>query len=254
MRHGILGLIVAILGTSVVAADEKAEAVVKKAIDAHGGAAALDKYKAGKFNMKGELALLGTDIPFTGKLAFMAPDRYKLEMEAEIMGMKMTIEQRAIGTKSRSKVVVGDMEIPVPDSDKDEIKMAVAMQEAEQLTPLLNSKKFEIISAADEDVEGAKASVVKVKIKSLNKEATFCFDQKTGLLVKTAHKGKSPGEDGRPAEILEESLHKDYKKVNGVQTATKLVVTHDGKKFMTVNATDIELLEKIDDKEFTVDD
>jgi hypothetical protein len=254
MRHWILGLIVAVLGTSMVAADEKAEAVVKKAIEAHGGATALDKYKAGKLNMKGELTLLGMDIPFTGKLAFMAPDRYKLEMEAEIMGQKMTIEQRAIGEKSRSKVVVGGMDVPVPDSDKDEIKMAVAMQEAERLTPLLDPKKFEIISASDEEVDGAKASVVKIKVKSLKKEATFCFDQKSGLLVKTAHKGKSPGDDGQATDVLEESLHKDYKKVNGVQTATKLVVTHDGKKFMTVNASDIELLEKIADKEFTVDD
>ena len=33
-----------------------------------------------------------------------------------------------------------------------------------------------------------------------------------------------------------------------------MVVTHDGKKFMTVEVSEVELLEKIDDKEFTIDD
>jgi len=35
---------------------------------------------------------------------------------------------------------------------------------------------------------------------------------------------------------------------------TKIVVHHDGQKFMTVKITDYELLEKIDDKEFSTDD
>ena len=33
-----------------------------------------------------------------------------------------------------------------------------------------------------------------------------------------------------------------------------MVRHHDGKKFMTVNLSDVEVLEKIDDKEFKVDD
>jgi hypothetical protein len=254
MRSWILGLVVVFAGASVAAADEKAEAVVKKAIEAHGGAAALDKYKAGKFNMKGELSIMGLDIAFTGKLAFMSPDKYKMEMDAEIMGQKMTVQQVVNGDKTKNKVTFGGMTIPVPDNEKEELKMAVAMQEAENLTPLLDSKKFEITAVADEDVEGSKASVVSIKIKALNKEAKFYFDQKTNLLVKTAHKGKGPGDGGEPKEVMEESLHKDYKKVNGVQTATKMVVSHDGKKFMTIDASDIELLEKIEDKEFAIDD
>ena len=89
---------------------------------------------------------------------------------------------------------------------------------------------------------------------AVKKEVRFYFDQKSGLLVKTAHKGKGPGEDGTPVDVNEESFHSDFKKINGIQTAQKMEVKHDGKKFMTVKANDIELLEKIDDKEFTVDD
>ena len=252
MRWYFQALAIVVLGVSIVAADEKADAVIKKAIDAHGGADALNKYKAGRFNLKGEMSVMGLDLNFKGKLTYMVPDRYRMEMEAEIMGMKMLISQAVKGDVVKGKVTVGGMTIPIPDSDKDELRLASAMQEAEQLTPLLDSKKFEVKLGSEEDVNGSKADALLIKIKALDKDVKFCIDKKSGLLVKTSHKAKSPGEDGK--EVLEESIHLEYKKVKGVQVATKLTVMHDGKKFMTGEVSDIELIEKLDDKEFTVDD
>ena len=55
MRRWVLGLAVAFAAAGAASADEKVEAIVKKGIEAHGGAEALNKYKAGKMNMKGEL-------------------------------------------------------------------------------------------------------------------------------------------------------------------------------------------------------
>ena len=46
----------------------------------------------------------------------------------------------------------------------------------------------------------------------------------------------------------------EYKKVNGVQVPHKMVLTHDDKKFMTATVCDAEVLEKVDDKEFKIDD
>jgi len=42
--------------------------------------------------------------------------------------------------------------------------------------------------------------------------------------------------------------------VNGAQVPSKRLVEMDGKKFMTLTMSDIELLEKLDDKEFKLDD
>src|SRR5262249_1684575 len=134
------------------------------------------------------------------------------------------------------------------------LKTAAVLQEAERLTPLLDSKKFTIKAGEEEDVNGKKAAVVVVQPKAVKKEIKLCFDKESGLLVKTAHKGMGPGEDGQTKEVYEESLASDYQKVKGVQVTTKLVVNHDGKKFMTVKISDYELVEKIDDKEFTTDD
>ena len=255
MRRLIASLAVALLVSSAATADEKAEAIVKKGIEAHGGADALNKYKAGRFTMKGELSILGMDIEFTGKLAYSMPDRYRMELQAEIMGQKMVIKQTVKGDTVKATIMFGGMNLPAGgDDEKEELKLASIMQEAERLTPLLDKKKFTIKTAAEEEVDGKKVDVLVITPAAVKKEVRFYFDQKSGLLVKTAHKGKGPGEDGTPVDVNEESFHSDFKKINGIQTAQKMEVKHDGKKFMTVKANDIELLEKIDDKEFTVDD
>jgi outer membrane lipoprotein-sorting protein len=255
MRRLFFGLAVALCAAGLAAADDKAEAIVKKGIEAHGGADALNKYKAGRFKMKGEMSLLGMDLEFTGDLAYALPDRYRMEMSSEIMGMKLVIHQVVKGETIKSTVKIGDMTAPSGgDLEKEELKLAAAMQEAEQLTPLLDSKKFAIKAADDEDVDGKKAAVVVVTPKAIDKEVKLYFDKKSGLIVKTVHKGIGPGDGGAPVEVLEETYHSDYKKVHGVQVPTKLVVNHDGKKFLTIHLSDYELLEKIDDKEFTTDD
>jgi hypothetical protein len=255
MRCWVVGLAVALVAAGGAAADEKAEAVVKKAIEAHGGADALNKYQAGKCNLKGEMTVLGMDFEFTGSLAYSLPDRYKLDINAEIMGMKLVISQVAKGESVKNTLTIDGNAVPFNcDAEKAELKAAAVIQEAEQLTPLLDAKKFTLKAVDNDTVNGKKVAVVTVQPKAIEKELKFFFDKESGLLVKTAHKGSGTGEDGEPAEVLEESYATEFKKVKGIQVASKLTVTHDGKKFMTVELTDIEVLEKIDDKEFTIDD
>ena len=70
----------------------------------------------------------------------------------------------------------------------------------------------------------------------------------------TVHKAKGISDSGVAEEVLEESFSSDYKKFNGVMIAVKLSVKHDGKKFMSIDCKDIEILENIDAKEFAIDD
>jgi hypothetical protein len=257
MRRLFLGLAVVLSAAGLAAAaDEKATGIVKKGIEAHGGADALNKYKAGKFNMKGDLTVMGMDLEFTGTLSYSWPDRFKMEMNSDIMGMKLVITHIVKGESLKGTVKVGDMVIPAltTDAEKDELKLTAVMQEAEQLTPLLDEKKFTIKAGEEEDVDGKKAAVLLVTSKAVGKDFKLYFDKASGLLVKTSHKGIGPGDGGAPVEVLEETYHSDFQKVQGIQVATKMIVNHDGKKFLTVNISDYELLEKIDDKEFTVDD
>lgn len=253
MRRWYLGLFVAALAVGPAAADDKAEAVVKKGIEAHGGADALNKYKAGRFKMKGEMSIAEMDLEFTGTLAYALPDRYRLEVSAELMGQKLTIRQVVKGETVKSTIKLGDTALPGGGgAEKEELKLAAALQEAEQLTPLLDSKKFTLKAADDEDVDGKKAAVVLVTPKAVDKQVKFYFSKDSGLLVKTSHKGPNPMDPTK--EVDEETYQKDFQKVKGVQVPMKLEVKHDGAKFLTIKVSDYELLEKLDDKEFAVDD
>ena len=258
MRRWFMGVAAALVAAGIASADDKAEAVVKKGIDAHGGADALNKYRGGRFKMKGELHIQGMDLEITGNLAYSLPDRYRMEIDTEVMGIKVKINQTVKGDKVRSTVTANGMTMPAPGSDeenqKDELKLAAAMQEAEQLTPLLDKKKYTIKAGDEVEVNGRKASVVVVTPANIKKEFKLFFDKDSGLIVKTAHRGLGPGDGNAAVEVLEETYVSDYKKVNGVQVPMKMEVKHDDKKFMALTLSDYELVEKIDDKEFTIDD
>ena len=127
------------------------------------------------------------------------------------------------------------------------------LQEVEQLTPLLDGKKYTLKVEKEAKVDGKPAVVVLVKAKDLN-DTKLYFDKKTMLLVKTERKAKSPGPMGDSVDVLEETYMSDFKKIEGVQTAMKLKVNHDGKKFMTLTNTEVKLMEKADPKKFAIFD
>jgi hypothetical protein len=252
MRQWFLGLAAVIAAAGVAAAEEKAEAVLKKAIEAHGGADALNKYKASKVTMKGEVSVAGNDTEFTGDVAFALPDKLRMSLNLEVMGMKVSVVQVANGDKVKRTVKVGDTVVPAEDDGKDEIRFAVVGRQVQMLTPLLDASKFAIKAADDSDVNGKKAAVVVVTPKAIDREIKLYFDKDSGLLIKSGHKGRGPGPT--PMEVYQESYFSDFKKVSGIQVATKVVQHHDGKKFLTGTTSDHEFLEKLDDKEFAIDD
>ncbi len=254
MRQWFLGVAFAFVAAGAATADDTAIAAVKKAIKAQGGAEALNKYQAGRFSMKGTVPVMGKDTEFTGDIAYCIPGKAKVNLAFEIMGQNVTIAQTMNGGKFKRTVKVGDMTVPGGDQDKDELKVQAAAQEIERLTPLLDAKRFTIKSGGEEDVNGKKATVVIATPKTVDKEVKAYFDQKSGMLVKLAHRGVSGDATGAQSEMLLEEYFSDFKKVNGVQIPMKMALHHDGKPFLTATLSDYELLEKIDDKEFSVED
>ena len=104
----------------------------------------------------------------------------------------------------------------------------------------MDKKKVTVKAESDEDVMGKKASVLVITPASLKREFKFYFDQKSGLLVKTAHRGMD-GDGTR--KCSKKPIHSEFKKVNGIQVAMKIVVKHGGKKFLTAELSDVEVLE-----------
>jgi hypothetical protein len=252
MRQWLLGVAVVLAAGGVAAADEKAEALVKKAIEAQGGVEALGKYPAARFTMKGEISIMGMDLELSGDMAYM-PDKFRMNINMTVMGQQINVHQVVNGEKGKRSVKVGD-NVMASTVEKDEIVLSRMGREVEKLTPLLDAKKFTIRTGDDEDVNGKKAALVIATPKGLDREFKLFFDKDSWLMVKSAHQGKGPGEGGAQVDVYQESFPSEYKKVNGVQVPTKLEIHNDGKKFMTATLSDYEVLEKLDDSEFKIDD
>jgi hypothetical protein len=254
MRKWVFGLVgVAALVAAAPAQDKQDKAaveVIKKAIDAHGGADALNKYKAGAMKMKGTAAVMGIDLEFVGTVAYAFPDKFKMTFDADLMGQKLAMVQVANG--ENVKTTMNGMAIPLPDAAKNELMAAATEQEVGMLTPLLDAEKYTLKSGGEAEVGTKKANVVIVSGKRLkDKEWKLFFDKDKGTMVQLKKKGLSP--DGQ-TEVDEETLYEDYKKVDGVLTAHKFTVKHDGNKYLTFEVSDVKYKEKGDDKEFAIDD
>jgi hypothetical protein len=243
MSRWVLGL-VAVLAVAPVAGADDAAAVVKKAIDAHGGAAVLDRLRAGTSKLKGDMVVQGTPLEFTGEVVYELPGKFRLRLDLEVGGQKLPVVQ-VVNGDTVSTTLNGTAQ-KLGDAERAELLQSLAMQEVTQFTPLLAGNKYTLRALPDEDVGGKPAAVVLVSAKNF-KDTKLCFDKGTGLLVKTSRKALAPG---NPVEVTEETVLSEYKKVDGIMTPMKMVVTHDGKKFMTEIITEAKMMEKADPKAF----
>jgi len=255
MTRRILGLAAALAFVVPAAAQDDAKKVIEKAITAHGGLDTLKKYKASKATIKGDLSVAGMDMTFEGTTASEYPGKFKVAIEASLMGQKLSIVQIANGDKAKTKVSLAGMDLPTGgDDEKDELKASAAMQDMSEIYPLLDDKKYTLKAEADAEVEGKKVAVIGVTILDMKKTVTLSFDKESGLLVKTQRKARGPAGDGSTKEVDEESFLGDYKKVNGLMTAMKMTVKHDGAKFMSYTMSDVENLESLPASTFATDD
>lgn len=233
------------MGSAAVGSADDAQAVLKKAITAHGGETLLKKYPAGTADVKGEIQTELGKSEFTGTLAYLLPDKYRIMLKLDIGGAKITIVQTVNGSAAR--ITVNDMNQPLTDAQKQETIASAALQEIGQLVPLLDSKRFTIQSGESAKVNGHSADCIQVNGKAIGQVALY-FDAKTGLLVQTVRQSLAPS--GKKVE--ERSSLSEYKAINGIQSPTKVIVTHDGKPFMTMTMSNGKLIETLDEKPFTI--
>ncbi len=241
---------VLLVAPAATAADDTAEAVVKKAIDAHGGADALTKHKAGTYKVKGDLTVAGTDVSFTGDIAYELPSKFRMALDAEVGGQKLALVQVVNGTKVKN--TINGTSTKLGKAQTLELIQAAAMQEITMLVPLLDAKKYTIKLEKDEEIDGKPAAVVLVTGKNF-KDTRLSFDKKSGLLVKTSRRAVAP-DAPEDRQVVEDGFISDYKKTDGLMLPGKMVLNHDGKKFMTMTVVEATLKEKADPKSFEVDD
>lgn len=246
-----LGLLLALVGPAF-AQDAKPADVVQKAIEAHGGAAALNKVKIAKTTAKGTMNLGGQKIDYATTAIHSLPDKYKLETTGELAKLKLVTSQVLNGKKTKIRATLAGADQPLPEKAKDETIQAALVQEASLLTPLLEAKKYTLKVDKDAEVNGSPATVIVVSGNGL-KDLKLFFDKKSNQLVKMQRKGLAPGSAG-VVEVDEETFLSDFQKYDAVLLPSKVVVMHDKKEFLTMTVTEWKFLDKVEATEFPVDD
>jgi hypothetical protein len=247
MRSFVLALTAAgLLAVPAARAQDDAKAVIEKAVKAHGGAEVLNKFKAGKAKVKGVLLIMGQEIEVGGDTVFLYPDKAKAVLQLSVNGMKIGLTQIINGDKV--EVSLGGMKLPLTDEQLSDARMSQYVSALSQLTPLLSDKAYELKALGESKFEGKALAGVAVKHKKF-KEVKLFFDKTSGLLVKIDH---MTSEEGK--EMLEEQIFSDFKEFSGLKLATKETVIKDGKKSQEIVTEEFKPLEKVDEKEFKLDD
>ncbi len=247
MRTGLsaglaLGLLLA-LGHGV-RADDQANAVIDKAIEAHGGEATLAKLKAETWKTKGAMA--GGKMAYTADYAFMAPDRFRFIMNADFGGNKIQLLVITDGKQAweRSGFTLSEMQKPKLDGFKHQVYTMWLCS----LAPL-KDKEFKLASLGES--KRGNQEVVGVKVsRPGQRDVTLFFDKQTGLLA--GNESRVLDEfSGFKKEVSHEVFVSDYKVLDGRKYFTKIVIKQDGKVLIEEELSDQKSLEKLDDKLFT---
>ena len=222
----------------------EARAVLDKAITAHGGEAYLNKYHAATIKTKGRLEILG-GFDFTQDMSYQMPDKFRDDLEFEVMGMKF--RTLTVYNAGKAGLEINGKKLDMGKKLDDALKEATQLLEAGRLVGL-RGKGYELSIVGDADVNGKPAVGIRVTKKD-QRDYNLYFDKKTGLLAKTERRAIDLQSD---QEMTEERIVTEYHKVEGVQHPKKMVINRDGKKFLEAEVVEIREFEKLDEGMFKV--
>jgi hypothetical protein len=225
-------------------AQDDARAVIEKAVQAHGGGAVLDKYLAGRVQTKGVIVLSGTEFPFTNQLVYQLPDRVRTTVEVTAQGVHRSVTQVLTGGKVL--MFVGGLAQQVPNTQVEEMKTALYVQNLARLTPLLKEDRYKLKALGEKAVEGKPAAGVRVSSEG-QRDVSLYFDKDSGLLVMV----ERPGFDALGKPTQQQEYYSNYREASGLKYPTKTLVRQNGKKYIESDVTEYKPLERVDSREFT---
>lgn len=218
---------------SVRGADADAQAIITSAIKAVGGADALTKHKAATWTETGTYHGMGQPLPYTGKYAMQAPDRFRMEIEGAFVlvlfdgkgWMKMGGETKEM-TKEQLAAQANDQRAGWVSS----------------LVPL-TGKGYTFKSLGESKV-GDKAVVGVLVTRKDHPDVKLFFDKTTHLLAQSEFKTKAAEEMFKEMTMV--TTFGDYQEVAGVKVPMKVAMKRDGKVFVEAEFKDYKAVGQLD--------
>jgi hypothetical protein len=215
--------------------DAKMREIIARAIKAHGGDN-LEKYKGSITKTKGKLL----DLEYTIESTLQLPDRSRNVAESKLGKFVQILN----GDKGWVKL--GDLSRECVKEELDEMRETLNAVQISRLT-VLTDREYKLAPLGEEKIDDRPAIGVRVEHKGFRDISLF-FDKESNLLLKMETRIKDPLRGGE--EVAAETLYSDYKNVDGVMTAHKIIIKYDGKTYIEGEVTDVKYSEKLDDSIF----
>src|SRR5262245_2749776 len=215
---GSTALLVALLAPP---AGTDARAVIRRAIQAHGGAEALDRLRLVREKTVGELHLRGKTFPFTSETLQRLPDQFRHTLTSENDGNKFEMLQVYDGKKGW--LIEGGLSRPVDAMHLAGWKATAHAAYVASLTPLLaEDKGYRFTLLPEAKVQGRPAVGIKVS-QADQRDVNLYFDRDNSLLVKKVLRPHAGG-----AASVQEEIFSDFKDVQGLKRPTRVQVLING--------------------------
>jgi hypothetical protein len=227
----------------VTLAQDEVKAIIDKAVKAHGGDEKVNKAKYLQTRSKGRLELLG-GIDMTQEMSAKFTGKFKEVVEMDINGQKVKVISLFDGTKA--SITANGQPVDVTDKIMEEFREAAYAVKLGRLTNLLTDKSLRLSLLGESKVLDRPAVGVKVASKG-HRDLDLYFDKESGLLTKIQTR---KNDLQTMQEVDEERIIKEYQDTDGPKTAKKVLVNHDGKKYLELEVLEIKYPDEIDDSEF----
>jgi hypothetical protein len=229
-----------------VQADTETDAILVKAIEAHGGREALAKY--GAVRMKWKVILAGNDAtPKEWTVLFAAPGKLKEVREGYYLGKRN--DSVWITDEKGSWQVLGGKASPAMAKLAEFYKGEVHLIQVLRLVPL-QGKGYELAAVDGKKVSGKPTVGLRVRAKG-QMDVTLFFDKESGLLAKVE---RLQINTSYLEQMVEERFYKDYPKTDPknapIAVARNVTVLHNGNANLKIEVQDVKFLEKFEKDEF----
>jgi hypothetical protein len=248
MRFALTGALAALLlsepGPAVAAdSDKDAREIVLKAIDAQGGAANIEKYKAASVKTKGKFHGFGLNADTIGTIQAMSPDKVRIESKSKNDGQEFTFLMVINGDKGWMIFGGSSQEL-----DKEMMTETHEHMYASRVADLrgVTGKDFKLKLLPDSKVGNKPVTGVRVSCAG-HRDVDLFFDKESSLLLKSETRAKEPSTSG---EYASQTLYDNYKKVNGLMVAHSVQEKHDGTPYTETEITEVTLAETLPDSVF----
>jgi hypothetical protein len=219
------------------------KAIIEKAVKAHGGADKIAKMKCMQWKGKGKLELLGSSVDMEQDVS-IKPGKFREAAELEVNGQKIRVITVFDGKKAA--ITANGQSVDITDKILEELKEAAYAMKVGRLTNLLTDKSLQLSPLGESKVENRPAVGIGIASKG-HRNLELYFDKESGVLAKVQTR-KTDLQSMQ--EVDEERIIQEYQDVGGQKVPKKVLVNHDGKKYVEVELVEVKFPEDIDDGEF----